>query len=140
MNIFAKTIEHRQHRYQTCGDYWHGYREHERSMEIRVSAMNPVSELAIIVHELVEFFLCQRAGIKEADITAFDIQWEAVKANGRNEKYDEPGADPRAPYYHQHAIATKIERIIVRAGGLTWRSHCKTVDSLPYGTEEGKKS
>ena len=58
--------------------------------------------LAAMVHELVEAFLVQQAGITEASVDA----WDAAHANSS----DEAGALSHAPYHHQHAAATKVER------------------------------
>lgn len=64
----------------------------------------------VFLHEFTEAYLCWKNGIEETDISAFDEIFESERAQGLHGTDDEPGDDPRAPYYDQHQIATEHER------------------------------
>ena len=109
--ISAKVIPHAKQRYNTLGDYWG-----EGGVDqYRVSDLgNPAYNLAVLVHELVEWELCKLAGIREQDITKFDKWFEDEGLTG------EPGDDLLAPYRAQHQLATDIERAVIAAFGESW--------------------
>lgn len=74
MNIIIKTIPHKEHRYDTVGNWWF---DEKGNLEIRVSDMkNWKYEFLVALHELVESALCKSRNIKEKDVTNFDVQFE----------------------------------------------------------------
>jgi len=114
-----KIIPHAEHRYPTVGDYWE---EPPGSghWEIRVSDVGDWQmALLVFVHEIVELCQTEAAGIKEQDITAFDIQFEAAHANDD----EEPGDSPWAPYHKQHVMAECLERILALILGINWQDY-----------------
>jgi len=119
--IYIYDIPHKDHRKEaseTVGD-WHarGGEDH-----IEVSGMKDERyELLIAVHELVEKVLCDTAGITEQQVDEFDNNFKGV---------GEPGDDINAPYYHQHQIATIIERIVAVELNVNWEKYEKAIDSL----------
>ena len=116
--ISIKSIPHKKQRYETCGDW---YTDKKGVMNIRVSNCgNEPSEFAVAIHECIEQFLCRLDGITQKQVDDFDKAWNA--AGGDNEN-DEPGIDPNAPYFEQHKISTKIERILIKACGENWKEH-----------------
>ena len=48
--IHIKVIPHKEQNYNTVGDYW----KEDGVLEIRISRLNAVEELAILQHELSE--------------------------------------------------------------------------------------
>jgi hypothetical protein len=135
IDILVKSIPHSEHRYPTCGDYWYeggGY-------QVRVSDMgNMYYEFLVAMHEQIEYMICLRAGIREEDITAFDIMFEEERDRGLHGPDDEPGDDPRAPYYWQHQTATIVERIVCQTLGLRWEDYCAAIEALWEEKEPGK--
>ena len=70
LNIEIKTIPDKEQRYDTVGDYW----KKDGVDEIRVSSIsNRQYEFLIAIHEMVEQFLCESAGITDEEITKFDF-------------------------------------------------------------------
>lgn len=127
-----KTIPHRKHRYTTCGDYWV---DSKGINQIRTSDMGDWRyEFLVLIHEMIEWALVRHAGIKEEDITAFDIEFEKNKPE---DSLEEPGDDPKAPYLVQHCIATSVERMMCALLGCSWKAYEDAVNSLPYGEEAG---
>ncbi len=125
MNINIQTIPHSEQRYQTSGDYWI---DSYGVWQIRVSEMgNWKFELAVAIHELWEQALCLDRGIKEEDITAFDINFEMNKPEIN---FVEPGDDLNAPYRKEHCSATGIERIFISEIGENWRDYDSAVNAL----------
>lgn len=90
-------------RYATAGDYV--------GDDIMVfNQINDDYNFLIAIHEFVEKYLTEREGIKETDILAWDLTC----------KDDEPGANPDAPYYHQHLQAEIIERMLAAMMHIDW--------------------
>lgn len=119
------SIPHKFQAYPTCGNWQF---TNNRVPVIFVSKeMGDDSAMLVAIHELVEVFLCQKAGITEQQVDDFDIAYEKNRIGGD----DEPGDDPDAPYQRQHNIATGIERLLCAEIGMTWDAHAKNVEKLP---------
>lgn len=124
-NFNIKTIRHGEQRYPTAGDYW---LDSEGTEQVRVSdAGNPDYEFLVAVHELIELWLCEKRGIPEPLIRAFDEEFERNRKEGNA---DEPGNDPRAPYHKEHLFATFIEQEIAGQIGIDWNEYDKALNSL----------
>ena len=118
MRIEIRTIPHGRQRYDTCGDY---FLDEDGVLQLRVSnARDWRSEAAVIVHELVEYFLCRRARVKLAAID----QWDLDHADA-----EEPGDVPDCPYAKQHRFAENLERLLVAELGLTWAEHSRIIEA-----------
>lgn len=125
MKIIIETIPHKSHRYETVGDYWE---DPDGTLQIRVSEMkNEMYNGMVAVHELVEFLLCRANGIKEQDITDFDMWFESKRKRGNT---DEPGFHPIAPYVKEHTIATAVELMMCSGANISWSRYDKKVNSL----------
>jgi hypothetical protein len=119
--IILKAIDHKKHRYITCGDYY----QIGKKWKIITSRMNADMEFLVLIHELVEWYLTQQRGIKEPDIKAFDEKFENERDMGKW-KDEEPGDDLRAPYFQEHQFATRIEKQICDELGIDWDKYEKT--------------
>lgn len=90
-------------RYDTTGDWFF---DREGNLVIQVVGGDPLDDDAaflVALHELIEVKLCQKAGITQGAVDAFDF---AFKGEG------EPGDHPDAPYRHQHRQAMLIEHTV----------------------------
>lgn len=119
--IEAKSIPQNEHRYDTAGDFLtiDGIRQ------VRTSDFgNEDYEFLILLHEMIEQHLCNKRGITDNSIDAFDIKFEKDRPEGNNE---EPGDDVSAPYYHEHQFATVIERIMCYELGIDWNEYNKDI-------------
>lgn len=125
-NINFKVIPHKSHRYDTVGDYF----KKGKDWEFRVSKTNSDYEFLVLIHELVEWYLTQRRGIKEIDIKKFDIMFEKEREEGKHDDDDEPGHDPRAPYLKEHIFSEFIERNIAEELDIDWSEYDNTIISL----------
>ena len=119
IEIYAKTVTMKEMvaRYgcESLGDYW---RNHPEVINIRsFDTGNNDYNFLIILHEMIEEWLCNKRGIKEPDIQAFDNEFDKKGLEG------EPGDDPQAPYYKEHQIATIIERIVAYELGIDWNQY-----------------
>ena len=119
LNIEIKTIPDKEQRYDTVGDYW----KKDGVDEIRVSSIsNRQYEFLIAIHEMIEQFLCESAGITDEEITKFDLEYEAKRKKG---DASEPGEDTYAPYRKQHMFAEKMERLMAQECGIDWDEYIK---------------
>jgi hypothetical protein len=114
--IEIHSIPYKKMRYPTVGDYF----DDDSGTHIVVADMqNEDYEFLVILHELVEQYLCRKRGIKEEDISAFDIEFEKNRTNG----YDEPGDSPDAPYKREHVISSIVERLIAYELNVDWTTY-----------------
>lgn len=111
-------------RYDTCGDF---FRDNDGTVHFRISQMDsPIHEQAVLIHELTEFFRCEKDGVTIDQVDAWDM--------GEGKDLDEPGNDPRAPYHHQHVFATAIERQFIEGMGVSWEEYDAAVGD--HGVKE----
>lgn len=128
-NAWIITKPQDEQRYDTVGDWRYRTTEYMLPyLDITVSDMdNSDYEFLVAIHELVEAHLCRKRGIKEEDVTAFDEAFEKLR---KEDNFDEPGNDVRAPYYKEHQFATMVEKLIALEIGVNWDEYDKTVNSL----------
>jgi hypothetical protein len=125
MEIHIKTIPHNLQNYPTVGDYW---TDENGVLQIRVSEMNDFFYNGMVmVHELIEWLLCRKAGITEKKITDFDLKFEIERQEGN---LDEPGFAPNAPYIKQHSFATSVELGMCAMAGVDFMEYDKKVNEL----------
>jgi hypothetical protein len=128
VNIAA--IPHKDQRYDTCGDWYYGYLPLDETLVINVSSELSRHEMLLVaIHELIEAFLCECAGITEQQVDAFDHGFEQMRVSADGE----PGDQITAPYYHQHQIATEIERILAAEVGVDWLEYERHIQELSNG-------
>jgi hypothetical protein len=121
--IVISAIPHKKHRYETCGDYY----KKNGELHIRVSKMNSNHEFLVALHELIEWYLIDQKGVTIKEIDAFDMEFEKKRAPGNE---DEPGDDPKSPYYQEHKIATTLEKTMATYLGVDWNKYSEHVNSL----------
>lgn len=135
MNVRILTIPHKKQRYETVGDW---IVVGGKLKEIRVSDMkNEDYAFFIGAHEFIESHLCLAAGISQKEVDNFDKEYENSRERGitarcgcKPTKKSEPGDDRHCPYGKYHRLATKIEKMLVKARGLTWKKYDETVVNL----------
>ena len=121
----ALSIPHKGQRYPTVGDY----NEAHGQVLFTVSEVgNEDYESLVLIHELVEYLLIKKHGIRVADIDAFDIEFEARRDRG--EVTGEPGDAPDAPYRLEHRFAENIERQLALALGVDWYEYEQALERL----------
>lgn len=127
MKIIIQTILHHLQKYPTCGDWqWDG-----DTLNIYVSEMgNWKYEMLVGLHEATEALICKAKGIKEEDVTNFDLMFEREREEGKHTDGEEPGNDPRACYRTPHKIATMVEKIVAKYLKVNWDQYDEAVMSL----------
>lgn len=80
--------------------------------------------MLVVIHELIEQFLSECAGVTNEQIDEFDFAYEAALDEG------EPGDHILAPYYKQHQFATGIERILAAEANVDWLEYERQVNAL----------
>lgn len=120
MEISIKTIPHSEQRYPTCGDYW---TDAAGVLQMRISEMGNVPhQKLVMIHELIEQMLCEKAGTSNDQIDGFDM--------GAGADLDDPGSTAAAPYHHQHMIATGVEMMLCSVMGLSWEDYEMAIQGL----------
>jgi hypothetical protein len=124
LHIVIETIDHSKQRYPTVGDW---QIDKAGNLRITVSKMSDQRyEFLIGMHEAIEAYLAIHAGVSPETVDKFDMAYE-----GKCKKGDasEPGDDPRAPYHHQHVVATSIEKRLAKQLGVDWAAYDREVSS-----------
>lgn len=104
--IKIKHIPYNKMRYGTVGDYIKTKNGYDILVSKQKGYVGTEDELkGVALHELIEMWLCLKRGIKLEDIDKWDISY---KGSG------EPGEVKSAPYYKEHAFATKIEKLFLK--------------------------
>lgn len=125
MNIFIKTIPHKNQRYSTCGDWFY---DKDGTLFIFVSELNDWRyNFLVAVHELIEVFLCRHSGVTQKQVDRFDIQYEKNRKAGDD---SEPGDSPKSPYRTQHLAASGIEKVLASMMGVCWADYENAINSL----------
>lgn len=117
-------IPHRRQRYETVGDYY----EVEGKTYLRVSELSDWRrEFLVALHEMVEMAWARHWDISNDEIDAFDMDFEARRAEGDT---SEPGDDPACPVYTGHQIATLIERAMAFVLEVPWSEYDAEINAL----------
>jgi len=99
MQFVLRTVPKEELRYPTVGD-WIPEKDGGEIQVLKIG--NEDYEFLVMVHELVEYYLCHRRGITDEEVCEFDKKYYESGKEG------EPGDDPQAPYWREHSIATVI--------------------------------
>lgn len=125
--IDIKVIPHKEQRYDTAGDW----QCNKRKISLQISQMELMDyEFMVAVHELIEVYLCKKAGITTEDVDKFDMS---------NPQLDDPGRSPKAPYHKQHMFAMKVEKMICKFLLLSWDVYNQSFERLVYKDDKKKK-
>ena len=114
--IVLQSIPYKSMRYPSLGDYFMS--EDGDTLFIYVAeddGIEPIPEFEqqlILLHELTEYWLCQKDGVTIEQIDAFDLKPE-------NQGDFEPGDLPDSPYREQHRKAMIIEHMLAMFMGIT---------------------
>lgn len=85
-------------------------------------------EFLLLVHELIESYLCKDSQITEAEIDRFDLNFEKNRDCDRPDL--KPGDSVDAPYYKQHQFAVKIEKILATFLRVDWGEYDRKIADL----------
>lgn len=118
MKFTVEVVPHATQRYNTVGDWQF---DEVGALHIKVSDLGDWRmEFAIALHELVETYLCKEAGVTDTMVDEFDLAFDKARTPGDT---SEPGEDPRAPYFKQHKVATRVEKFICLILRVNWEKY-----------------
>lgn len=111
--------------------YW----DSNGNLQVRVSPMSDWRrEFLLQLHETVEAVFCRFNGITQAEVDAFDIEYDKTHTFDVN-----AGDDPKAPYMREHCFATAIERIAAGVLQVNWQEYDKELaESYPGPSKKAK--
>jgi hypothetical protein len=156
--VIIQTIPHKQQRYDTVGDwYFEQLSDGQLTLRIFTSDLGDWRKsMACAIHETIEALLCYARGIREIDVSNFDVAYEKCRPHNRDaldprtglpstnrftrkapcgcEVTDdsEPGEDRHAPYRKEHAFADGVERLVANELGVVWNEYSEVVSNLDY--------
>lgn len=121
--VVMQSLPFEKMRYETYGDY------HESNGAVRIDVVkqdNPLYEWLIAIHELVEYVLVKARKISISQIEEFDQTCQST----------DPGDDTAAPYYHEHQVATIVEKIVCNELGIKWHDYTKEIQPTYFSFQE----
>jgi hypothetical protein len=117
-------------RFTTLGDWL----ERDDQFEINVTIMPRWQHtFLILMHELIEWAVCQRDGVKTAVCDGFDTDWERELADGKHRIEEEAGFDRRCPYREGHVWGARAERFLCWLLGCSWKEYLIACDEAISG-------
>lgn len=105
--------------YPTVGDY--GETDHTVWFRITDFPGKPAYSIAVLLHEIHEFFRNKQLGIPVSAVNAFDLS---------HPELDDPGLSPEAPYHKTHMEADAIERLSILFSGEDWVEYEKATEAI----------
>lgn len=88
-------------------------------LRVRVSPMSdPRYETLLAIHEAVEAIMCRQHGVTQAQVDAFDLEYDKTHTFDVN-----AGDEPNCPYRREHSQATAIERILAAELDVAWKPY-----------------
>lgn len=139
LGIDAEVIPHSAQRYPTVGDWqWQDiyddlqdiydnlFKKNQKvvgqKLQINISDTgNADSNFLIMVHEIIEAYLCRKNGVKESDVDKWDMD---------HLDSDDPGSIEGCPYLSEHTVATSIEIMLAYSQNIGWLAHNKRIEDL----------
>lgn len=105
------------------------------NLQVRVSPMSDWRrEVLLAIHETVEALMCKHNGVTQADVDAFDLEYDKTHDFDLN-----AGDDPAAPYVREHCLATAIERILCAELEVNWQEYdTELAQSYPGPSKKAK--
>lgn len=117
-------IPHTKQRYDTAGDYYESVINDVPTTFFKISDTgNTWYNYLILFHELREYILANKDGVKLQDIDNFDFGFVGE---------GEPGDNPHAPYYKQHQLAEIAERSLAADMNLNWKDYEQEINKLEW--------
>lgn len=127
--VVIKAIPHKEQRYDTVGDWI--FNSGNGRLTIWISKMNNWKyEQLVAVHEYNEALLCITRGVKEFEVTKFDLWYEGQRKVGAADCQYEPGDHKLAPYRKEHFFATSVERLLAAELNVDWEEYDAAVQAL----------
>ena len=127
IKTIIKNVDVKDQRYPTLGDYY--LTNTERIFSISNTGRSLYDDL-ILIHELVEEVLTRNKGIKEEDITKYDLEFEKKVELGVISGSSEPGEQLDCPYRREHILAETIERLILNHLGEDFNEYNNKLNNL----------
>ena len=117
--LLVNFIPQSEQHYNTVGDY--GEASNHIWFNITEFPDNPGYSIAILLHEIHEFFRNKQLGITVEEVDKFDLG---------HPELDDPGLSPEAPYHKTHMEADAIERMSIIFQGFDWVEYDKAIAKL----------
>ena len=112
MKIIIETKPLKDQRYPTIGDYVY---DEEGILHIYITETgNDLHSKLVAIHELIEQTLTEAKNIREEDILKHDLWVESEILKGNYPPDAEPGEHPRSPYYNEHMLAERVEKMLCK--------------------------
>ena len=116
------TDDIKEHRYRSIDDWFDpiiGKDKIIHFITMTADTGNMDYNFLVLIHALVEQYLCYKHGITDEQVTGFDMQ---------NPELDDPGAELNAPYHLEHNVANTIEAELSVALGVEWKKYEEAIE------------
>ena len=121
MQISITSVPQTSIRSKQAGDW--SFTDSGDLMILVLETLPEKSQIAVAIHEMIEALKCRERGTSDVAVSQFDDQFLVECNEGKHGPADEPGDDPRSPYREEHRDATRVEKAVCKAIGLSWTDH-----------------
>lgn len=122
--IRIEFVDQKDQNYNTVGDY--GETDDEVWFKITKFPGKPAYSIAVLLHEIAEFYRNQQVGISIADVDAFDYG---------HPELDDPGLSKDAPYHKTHMESDILERQFILFSEEDWVDYEAACDLIVNQSE-----
>lgn len=124
--MIVNCIPHRLQRYDTMGDWY----DSSGTIHFFASQMEPDMEMETLLHEMFEWYLCQKEGITAKMVDDWDFSHPDA---------EDPGSLRGCPYRKQHMAAMKVSKLAVKLMGYSWGIYCASYDDIADDLSEQRR-
>lgn len=130
--LVGRTDDIKDHRYASIDDWTDPLILDDGLMlPFQVADMKNVDyNFLVLLHALVEQYLCYRHGIKDETVTKYDME---------HLDSDDPGNNFDAPYQKEHLVATDVESKVANALGINWVKYEEAISKTVAKWKKSKK-
>lgn len=121
ISIILNTTEMNEMRYKSIDD-WFDPLEYEDFLQFKTYVAdtgNMDYNFLVLMHALVEQYLCHKHKITDKEVTDFDMN---------HPELDDPGNSEDAPYHKEHMVANDIESMLSVALEVKWEDYEKAIE------------
>jgi len=115
------TDDIKEHRYRSADDWFDPMilSKYIKFNTVTADTGNMDYNFLILMHALVEQYLCYKHKIKDEVVTKFDMD---------HPELDDPGEAIEAPYHEEHMIANNIEAELSVALAVDWKKYVEAIE------------
>lgn len=123
INFVLNTEDIENFRYKSVDDWFDPmiYKDWMQFKTYTADMKNIDYNFLVLLHAMIEQFLCYRKGITDKQVTDYDVA---------HDHCTDPGGHEEAPYHAEHEVAMRVEEIVAMSLGIDWGAYEEKMDKV----------